>query len=97
MTGTTPYALSSTPWWAEEQGSDARVPEGLQRGARHFLVGSLVFSLTNDGDWFRWDAALGRFVGTELSWDASTPGLVPVTEEDAIEHLAKLAEAGGSR
>lgn len=65
------------------------LPEGFRSGAEHFLVGDLVFSLAGPGDWSRWDRAAGVFVTTSLDWDASTPGLVPVTEEEALARLAE--------
>lgn len=65
------------------------VPEGFRSGAEHFLVGDLVFSLAGPGDWSRWDRKSRAFVTTSLNWDTSTPGLVPVTEEEALAHLAE--------
>ena len=77
----------------DDTGASASHPEGFRQGAEHFLVGDLVFSLAGPGDWSRWDRASGAFVTTSLDWDASTPGLVPVTEEEA---LARLAEELGA-
>lgn len=61
-------------------------PEGFRPGAQHFLVGSFVFSF-DAGSWCRWDTKREAFVPTDVDWDASTPGLVPVSEDDALARI----------